>query len=44
MPHADAAARLGAGRSITNRLLASAHEVHFSYARQNEAAELARRD
>ncbi|MGP8224834.1 MAG: PD-(D/E)XK nuclease family protein [Terracidiphilus sp.] len=39
MPHATPQLDWELARSITNRLLASAPEVHFSFARQNEAAE-----
>jgi probable DNA repair protein len=39
MPHATALLDWELARSITNRLLASAPEAHFSFARQNEAAE-----
>jgi probable DNA repair protein len=39
MPHATAQADWELANSITGRLLASAGEVHFSFARQNEAAE-----
>jgi probable DNA repair protein len=39
MPHATPQLDWELARSITDRLLVSAHEVHFSYARQNEAAE-----
>jgi probable DNA repair protein len=39
MPHATAQLDWELARSVTRRLLASAREVHFSYAKQNEAAE-----
>jgi probable DNA repair protein len=39
MPHATPQLDWELARSITNRLLASASEVHFSFAKQNEAAE-----
>jgi len=39
MPHATPRADWELAGAITRRLLASAHEVHFSYARQSETAE-----
>jgi len=39
MPHATPQLDWELAENITNRLLASASEVHFSFARQNEAAE-----
>jgi probable DNA repair protein len=39
MPHATAQLDWELAEAITSRLLASAHEVHFSYAKQSEAAE-----
>ncbi|MGD0942019.1 MAG: PD-(D/E)XK nuclease family protein [Terracidiphilus sp.] len=39
MPHATPQSDWELARSITTRLLASAYEVHFSYARQKEGAE-----
>jgi len=39
MPHSTPQLDWELARSITNRLLASAPEVHFSFARQNEAVE-----
>ena len=39
MPHATPQLDWELAAAITRRLLASAQEVHFSYARQNEAAE-----
>jgi probable DNA repair protein len=39
MPHATPQLDWELARSITNRLLESAREVHFSFAKQNEAAE-----
>ncbi len=39
MPHATPQLDWELAGAITNRLLASAPEVHFSYARQNESAE-----
>jgi probable DNA repair protein len=39
MPHATPQLDWELARSITNRLLESAREVHFSYAKQNEATE-----
>jgi ATP-dependent helicase/nuclease subunit B len=39
MPHATAQLDWELAAAITHRLLASAPEVHFSYARQNESAE-----
>ncbi len=39
MPHATAQLDWELARSVTHRLLTSAREIHFSYARQNEAAE-----
>jgi probable DNA repair protein len=39
MPHATPQLDWELARSITNRLLASAREIHFSYAKQNETAE-----
>ena len=39
MPHATAHHDWELARSMTNRLMASAPEVHFSYARQNEGTE-----
>jgi len=39
MPHATPQLDWELAHSITNRLLASAGEVHFSYARQNDRAE-----
>jgi probable DNA repair protein len=39
MPHATPQLDWELARSVTRRLLASAPEVHFSYARQNEAVE-----
>jgi len=39
MPHATPRSDWELASSITGRLLASAREVHFSYARQSEAAE-----
>jgi probable DNA repair protein len=40
MPHATPQLDWELAETITNRLLASASEVHFSFARQNEAAEV----
>lgn len=40
MPHATAQLDWELARSVTNRLLGSASEVHFSYAKQNETAEV----
>ena len=40
MPHATPQLDWELAGAITNRLLASAPEVHFSFSRQNEAAEL----
>ena len=39
MPHATPQLDWELARSVTNRLLGSAREVHFSYAKQNETAE-----
>jgi len=39
MPHATAQLDWELAEAITRRILASAQEVHFSYAKQNEAAE-----
>ena len=39
MPHATPQLDWELADAITRRILASAHEVHFSFARQNEAAE-----
>ena len=39
MPHATPQLDWELARSVTSRLLASASEVHFSFAKQNEAAE-----
>jgi probable DNA repair protein len=39
MPHATPQLDWELAGAITNRILASAHDVHFSYAKQNETAE-----
>jgi probable DNA repair protein len=39
MPHATAQLDWELARSITNRLLASGTQIHFSYAKQNETSE-----
>jgi probable DNA repair protein len=39
MPHATPLLDWELARSVTNRLLGSAREIHFSYAKQNENAE-----
>ncbi len=39
MPHATPLLDWELARSVTNRLLGSAREIHFSYAKQNETAE-----
>ncbi len=39
MPHATPQLDWELARSVTNRLLTSAREIHFSYAKQNETAE-----
>jgi probable DNA repair protein len=39
MPHASAQLDWELARTMTSRLLASAPEIHFSFARQNESAE-----
>src|ERR1035437_2933002 len=39
MPHATAQLDWELAEAITRRILASAQEIHFSYAKQNEAAE-----